>query len=141
MGKLSLYLPFFGFMLAGWYGLSQVLQSKRDLRVSGRARPDLLRHCCCVACRLLHARHTAARTPPRVQNATKGLEPVEELDPVERMRRRYGLGEGGEGAAGGLSASAPIRSVEEELEATLKQINIKDFDYKPVPRQPEEQEQ
>lgn len=139
MGKLSLYLPFFGFMLAGWYGLSQVLQSKRDLRVSGRARPDLLRHCCCVACSV----HATLLPPasPRVQNATKGLEPVEELDPVERMRRRYGLGEGGEGAAGGLSASAPIRSVEEELEATLKQINIKDFDYKPVPRQPEEQEQ
>lgn len=27
-------IPFFGFILAGWYGLATVVQSKRDIRVS-----------------------------------------------------------------------------------------------------------
>lgn len=31
---VSYALPFFTFMLAGWYGLATVLQSKQDLRVS-----------------------------------------------------------------------------------------------------------
>ncbi len=72
------------------------------------------------------------------QNATKGIESLEELDPVERMRRRYGIGEPGTVAR--AADSAPISSLEEELEATLKKIDIKDFDYKPVPRPAEDDE-
>uniref|UniRef100_A0A7S3VLC2 Cytochrome c oxidase assembly protein COX16, mitochondrial n=1 Tax=Dunaliella tertiolecta TaxID=3047 RepID=A0A7S3VLC2_DUNTE len=103
--------PFFGFMIAGWYGLSQVVQSKRDVRI-----------------------------------ATKGLDTVEEMDPVERMRQRYGLNEvsGSEltqARGGRASVSAPqISSIEEELENTLKKVDIKDWDYKAVPREKVEDE-
>lgn len=54
------------------------------------------------------------------------------------MRRRYGIGEPGTVAR--AADSAPISSLEEELEATLKKIDIKDFDYKPVPRPAEDDE-
>jgi len=40
----SYALPFFGFMIAGWYGLSQVVQSKRDVRVSGRTNTHTHTH-------------------------------------------------------------------------------------------------
>lgn len=58
---------------------------------------------------------------------------VEEIDPVERMRQRYRLGDSA------ASTEPRISTLEEELEATMKKINLKDFDYKPVPR-PEEDE-
>mmetsp|Transcript_7306 Transcript_7306/g.18108 ORF Transcript_7306/g.18108 Transcript_7306/m.18108 type:complete len:106 (-) Transcript_7306:1694-2011(-) len=92
-------LPFIGFMIAGWFGLATVVQSKRDVR-----------------------------------NATRGIDLMEELDPMERMRRRYGL-EGGDTAA---TSKPEISSLEEELEATLKKINLKDFEYMPVPRTDDE---
>lgn len=57
-----------------------------------------------------------------------------------RLHRRYGLG--GEGGTAASSAPAPpIPTIEEELEATLRKIDIKDFDYKPVPRTAEELEE
>lgn len=68
---------------------------------------------------------------------------------MERMRQRYGLGQGGAEGTGsavrGQAATASgstttrVSSLEEELEDTLRRVNIKDFDYKPVPR-PEDEE-
>ncbi|KAJ9510192.1 hypothetical protein QJQ45_015670 [Haematococcus lacustris] len=108
-------LPFFGFLLAGWYGLSSVVQSKRDIR-----------------------------------GATRGLDSLEEMDPVERMRQRYGLGTD---AAGGSRRSlrqaattaeggqTPLRSLEEELADTLRKVEIRNWDYVPVPRTEVEDEE
>lgn len=55
------------------------------------------------------------------------------MDPMEKMRRRYNLdrGEPDERPA--------IPSLEEELEAVHSRVNIHDFDYKPVPRLPDEE--
>jgi len=92
-------LPFFAFIIASWYGLSSLVQNKRDLG-----------------------------------SATRGLDSVEEMDPVERMRRRYRISESES------KGSVPIPSLEDELNSVQKSINIYDFDYKPVPRTEEEEE-
>lgn len=93
--------PFLAFMLLGWFGLEQIVRSKRELRAM----------------------------------SSKGIDAVEEMDPVERMRRRYGLDSGGGGAPSRQERKAPmIPSLEEELANTMRTIDIKDFDYKPVPR-------
>ncbi|KAG2455184.1 hypothetical protein HYH02_001000, partial [Chlamydomonas schloesseri] len=98
-------------MIGGWYALASLVDSKRQL-----------------------------------QNATRGLDMVEELDPMERMRRRYNLREGQAGAAAGgagggrrggaapAPAAADVPSLEAELEALSKKLDIKSWDYVPVPR-------
>ncbi|GLI66821.1 hypothetical protein VaNZ11_010773 [Volvox africanus] len=102
-------VPFVLFILGGWWGLAQVVDSKRQL-----------------------------------QNATRGLDLVEELDPLERMRRRYGLQDGA-GATGSYMAPhrQPARrelpSLEAELEDIKAKVDIYEFDYKPVPRPTEDQ--
>jgi len=59
---------------------------------------------------------------------------------VERMRQRYGLNDGSNGgiskAGGGraTTTSPQISSIEEELQSTLQKVDIKDWDYKAVPR-------
>lgn len=51
---------------------------------------------------------------------------MEELDPLERMRRRYNLDQQGQ-----AQVSAPrISTLEEELEDVKRKVNIYDFDYK-----------
>jgi hypothetical protein len=93
--------PFLAFMLIGWFGLEQIVRSKRELRAM----------------------------------SSKGIDAVEEMDPVERMRRKYGLDSGSSGAQSRQERKAPVvPSLEEELAKTMSSINIKDFDYKPVPR-------
>lgn len=62
--------------------------------------------------------------------ASKGLDSVEEMDPVERMRARYGI----DGASAQQVPQPEIRSLEEELQDTLSKIDLRDFDYRPVPR-------
>ncbi|GIL58097.1 hypothetical protein Vafri_12943 [Volvox africanus] len=102
-------VPFVLFILGGWWGLAQLVDSKRQL-----------------------------------QNATRGLDLVEELDPLERMRRRYGLQDG----AGATGTHMPPRrqlareeppSLEAELEDIKSRVDIYNFDYKPVPRPTEDQ--
>ena len=75
--------------------------------------------------------------PCTPQTATRGLDPVEELDPLERMRKRYGLDAAAEQRR--LLQSVPIPSLEEELLKTQREVNIKDFDYVPVPRTEDEE--
>ena len=75
--------------------------------------------------------------PCTPQTATRGLDPVEELDPLERMRKRYGLDAAAEQRR--LQQSVPIPSLEEELLKTQREVNIKDFDYVPVPRTEDEE--
>ena len=58
---------------------------------------------------------------------------MEELDPLERMRRQYGLDRSG------AAPQSHITTLEDELERTLKKVDIHNFDYKPVPR-PEDDE-
>ncbi len=54
---------------------------------------------------------------------------MEELDPMERMRRRYQLDKGGG------PPPRRIPTLDEELASHLKVTNIApDFEYKPVPR-------
>lgn len=60
---------------------------------------------------------------------------MEELDPLERMRRRYGLDRN---SSSGAAAGGAMPSLEEELEQILKKVDIHKFDYKPVPREPDE---
>ncbi|GFR41304.1 hypothetical protein Agub_g1980 [Astrephomene gubernaculifera] len=104
MSMLAYAGPFMVFMIAGWWGLAEVVDNKRRLR-----------------------------------GATQGLDLVEELDPVERMQRRYGIQHGT--AGGAKRPAAPVLpSLEEELEAMKRKVDIYDFDYKPVPR-PEEDEE
>jgi hypothetical protein len=93
----------------------------------------------------------------------RGYDKVEEYDPIERLRRLEGASRGGGGggpgpgggggpnssggasggrAAGG-AAAAPgagggMRSLEEELAELTAAVNIRDFDYKPVPRPADE---
>lgn len=54
---------------------------------------------------------------------------------MERMRRRFEL-DAAVKAGGHVPAREPPRipSLEEELEAIKRKVNIYDFDYKPVPR-------
>ncbi|KAG2442946.1 hypothetical protein HXX76_003022 [Chlamydomonas incerta] len=112
---LQVGVPFMLFMMGGWYALAHLVDSKRQL-----------------------------------QNATRGLDMVEELDPMERMRRRYGLkegqaaastGGGGGGSAGGKRPAAEpvVPSLEAELAATLGKLDIKSWDYVPVPRTDEDE--
>ena len=52
------------------------------------------------------------------------------------MRKRYGLNAASEARAAEQRrmASVPIPSIEEELARVNQKINIRDFEYKPVPR-------
>mmetsp|Transcript_19319 Transcript_19319/g.34894 ORF Transcript_19319/g.34894 Transcript_19319/m.34894 type:complete len:98 (+) Transcript_19319:60-353(+) len=63
-----------------------------------------------------------------VQSAFKGLESVEEMDPLEKMRRHYGLDR----------ASHNMTSLEEELESIKNKYDSNSFDYKPIPRDEDE---
>ncbi|KXZ56362.1 hypothetical protein GPECTOR_1g320 [Gonium pectorale] len=101
------------FMIGGWWGLAQLVDSKRQLR-----------------------------------GASRGLDMVEEMDPLERMRRRYGLEDGGAGSGSsgpgrrgrGQTPQPEIPSLEQELEDIRRKVDIYNFDYKPVPRQAEDDE-
>lgn len=65
---------------------------------------------------------------------------MEEMDPLERMRRRYGLDAAAAAAAEQRRMhSVPIPSLEEELLRTQRKVNIRDFDYVPVPRTEDEE--
>lgn len=55
------------------------------------------------------------------------------MDPMEKMRRRYNLDRGEP------EQLPDIPSLEEELLAVHKKVNIHDFDYKPVPRLPDDE--
>ncbi|KAI8467668.1 MAG: hypothetical protein J3K34DRAFT_523553 [Monoraphidium minutum] len=118
-------LPMFGFVLVCWYGLDQLMSSKLKIRQSVR-----------------------------------GYDKVEEYDPLERLRRLEGGGGGGKGSGGGKggngapaaargggSAAAPggggaggLSSLEEELAAMTRGVDIHNFEYKPVPRSNEDEE-
>lgn len=56
-----------------------------------------------------------------------GLDQLEELDPLEKLRRKFKLDEG-----------PPISSLEEELEAMYQKVKIDNFEYKSVPRPADE---
>ena len=70
---------------------------------------------------------------------------------MERMRRRYGLREGQAGGGGGAVASkrggsgaaaaaaSDVPSLEAELEAMKGKLDIKSWDYVPVPRTDEDE--
>eukprot|EP00955_Chlamydomonas_euryale_P037455 350767-Chlamydomonas_euryale.AAC.6 len=64
-----------------------------------------------------------------LQVATRGVDNVEEMDPLERMRKAYGLN-----ATSQQREPTRIASIEEELASINSKIDIRDFDYKPVPR-------
>jgi hypothetical protein len=55
----------------------------------------------------------------------RGYDPVEEHDPMERLKR--------------LATGPAIKSLEDELKDVHSQVNIHDFDYKPVPRTEDEE--
>jgi hypothetical protein len=65
-----------------------------------------------------------------MQAAARGLDRVEEMDPLERMRMRYGLD-----AESVQKPQVKISSLEEELEELQRTLDIKNFDYVPVPRE------
>ena len=69
------------------------------------------------------------------------MDAVDEMDPLERMRRRFGLDAAAAATEQHRSKSAPpipIPSLEEELKKVQSTINIKEFDYIPVPRTEDE---
>eukprot|EP00798_Chlamydomonas_sp_ICE-L_P006499 gene6499-3138_t len=95
--------PFAGFMLFCWYGLAQAVENKQHLRNETRGLESL------------------------EEKATSGLESLEELDPMERLQRRFKLDE--------EKAKPKIPSIDEELADHLQRNpNLKEWDYKPVPR-------
>lgn len=61
---------------------------------------------------------------PASQGSVRGYESVEEYDPIERMKR--------------LAAGPAVKSLEEELQDMHSRVDIKNFDYKPVPRTEDE---
>ena len=73
-----------------------------------------------------------------LQSATRGLDAVDEMDPLEQLRKRHGL-DTPAATEKRVSRSTPIPSLEEELRKVQSSINIKDFDYLPVPRSPDEE--
>jgi cytochrome c oxidase assembly protein subunit 16 len=81
-------LPMFGFVVFAWWGLSQLMESKLQIR-----------------------------------HGARGYDKVEEYDPIERMKRL---------ATGPAVDSMP--SIEDELKAIHSKVDIHKFDYKPVPR-------
>ncbi|KAG1663397.1 hypothetical protein FOA52_011675 [Chlamydomonas sp. UWO 241] len=86
--------PFMIFMVAGWFGIMTLQQSKRDIRA-----------------------------------VTRGLDAVEESDPLERMRAAYGIG-----ATHEKKPAVRVSTIQEELENVKKKIDLSDFEYVPVPR-------
>ena len=74
-----------------------------------------------------------------LQSATRGLDAVDEMDPLEQLRRRHGLDTASAATEKRVSKSTPIPSLEDELRKVHNSINIKDFDYLPVPRSPDEE--
>ncbi|GBF97000.1 hypothetical protein Rsub_09797 [Raphidocelis subcapitata] len=119
-------LPMFGFVVLCWYGLDQLMASKLKIR-----------------------------------QTVRGYDKVEEYDPAEAMRRlERGGGGGGDGTGGGSgreggarrapraprgaaeeaaaararAAVGGAKSLEEELEELTRGIDLRTFDYKPVPR-------
>lgn len=60
------------------------------------------------------------------QSGVRGYDKVEEYDPIERMKR--------------LATGPAVSSLEDELKHMQDHLDIKNFDYKPVPRQPDEDE-
>jgi hypothetical protein len=84
----------------------------------------------------------------------RGYDKVEEYDPIERLRRLEGAGApgrgsdgsgaGGQGRGGGpgpgsAGGGGGLKSLEEELAELTASVNLKDFDYKPVPRRADDE--
>lgn len=55
----------------------------------------------------------------------RGLQSLEELDPMERMRMRHNLEK---------PRPVHVSSLEEELQKMEQKVNYKEFEYVPVPR-------
>lgn len=64
------------------------------------------------------------------QHGARGYDKVEEYDPIERMKRL---------ATGPAVDSMP--SIEDELKAIHSKVDINKFDYKPVPRTDDDDEE
>ncbi|KAG2499242.1 hypothetical protein HYH03_002821 [Edaphochlamys debaryana] len=75
----------------------------------------------------------------RIRNATRGLDMVEELDPLEEMRRKYGLENGGKPVVRRRREEPKMSSLEEELEQMNKKVDYRNWDYQPVPRPADEE--
>jgi len=63
------------------------------------------------------------------QGSVRGYDMVEEYDPMQRMKR--------------LATEPAVHSMpslEEELQQMHKEVDIRNFTYKPVPRMPEEED-
>jgi hypothetical protein len=111
--------PFMIFMLGGWWGLAQLIDNKRKLRVRGlwlalqlflppagddSASSPLSKSTRAGVKVMLQTVWVVAQ----LQGATRGLDSVEELDPLEAMHRRYGMEQGQAGSqievSGGIAA-------------------------------------
>lgn len=62
-----------------------------------------------------------------MQSGVRGYDKVEEYDPIERMKR--------------LATGPAVSSLEDELKHMQEHVDIKNFDYKPVPRQPDDEDE
>ena len=69
--------------------------------------------------------HTIVVIPCSFQHQVRGYDAVEEHDPMERLKK--------------LATGPAIKSLEDELKDVHSQVNIHDFDYKPVPRTEDEE--
>ena len=80
---------------------------------------------------LLLSRSPVSPLPhPNLQHGARGYDKVEEYDPIERMKRL---------ATGPAVDSMP--SLEDELRTIKSSVDINKFDYKPVPRTDDDDEE
>lgn len=81
---------------------------------------------------LLLSRSPVSPLPPFpfLQHGARGYDKVEEYDPIERMKRL---------ATGPAVDSMP--SLEDELRTIKSSVDINKFDYKPVPRTDDDDEE
>lgn len=74
----------------------------------------------CTCVQLVHPGAHPCIARGSAQNSVRGYDKVEEYDPMERMKR--------------LATGPAVSSLEQELKHMQETVNIKDFEYKPVPR-------
>lgn len=67
----------------------------------------------------------------RIRSGVRGYDKVEEYDPMQRMKR----------LATGPAVDTTLSSLEDELKAIHQQVDINNFDYKPVPRTDDDDEE